>query len=52
MSQPEDPLPVVQEGAIAQHELFLSWCQAGFTEEQALELLIAVITSSLRRVGE
>lgn len=49
VNQPEDPLSLVQQGAIAQHELYLSWRGAGFTEEQAMELLKAVITTAVQR---
>lgn len=38
-----DPLTALQVGALQQHEMFLSWIAAGFTEYQALELLKAVV---------
>jgi len=31
------------QGAIAMHELYLSFIQAGFTEEQALKLVVEVM---------
>ena len=52
MPQPEDPLTLLQTGAVNQHEMYLSWVQAGFTEEQALDLLKAVITSLIRMVSD
>ena len=33
----------ITEGAIAQHEVYLLYINAGFTAEQALELLKALI---------
>lgn len=47
-----DPMTLLTEGAIRQHEMYRTWVAAGFTEEQALELLASVITSLIRRTGE
>lgn len=35
-------------GALSQHEMYLSWVVAGFTPEQALELLKVVVTEIVR----
>lgn len=42
----------ILDGAIVQHELYLSWVQAGFTPDQALELVKAVIIETLRGARE
>jgi hypothetical protein len=42
---PEDPLTLLQAGAMQQHEMYLAWVTAGFTEAQALKLLKAVVTA-------
>lgn len=52
MSEPEEFLGEVNEGAIAQHELYEAWVQAGFTPDQALELVKAIIIEMVRRGGE
>lgn len=52
MSQPEDPMTELQAGAVNQHEMYLSWIEAGFTEDQAMDLLKAVIVSLIRAVSE
>lgn len=44
----EDPLGSMAEAAISQHEMYLSWIAAGFTPEQALELLKTVVAEILR----
>jgi len=35
----------LDEAAIFQHEMFISWVKAGFTREEALQLLIASMWS-------
>lgn len=49
MSEPEEFLGGMDEGAVAQHEMYLAWVQAGFTPDQALELVKAVISEVFRR---
>lgn len=39
------------EAAIGQHELYTTWIDAGFTSEQAMELLKTVMTEIIRGVG-
>jgi hypothetical protein len=34
--------------AIGQHEMYLSWLHAGFTPEQAMELLKTVVSEVVR----
>lgn len=41
---PNDPITVLAAAASQTHELFLSFCAAGFTEYQALYLTAAAIT--------
>jgi hypothetical protein len=36
---PEDPFGPLQEGAVQLHELFRSYVDAGFSEEQAMRLV-------------
>jgi len=42
---PDDPIVGFKEAALGQHELFLSWVAAGFSEPQAMQLLCAAITA-------
>lgn len=44
----ENSMGSMAEAAIGQHEMYLSWVAAGFTPEQALELLKTVVTEILR----
>lgn len=37
----------LREGAIAVHELFSSYLDAGFTREEALQLTIATLTGKI-----
>ena len=41
----------LMEAAVSQHEMYLSWVQAGFAPEQALELLKVVVASIVRGVA-
>lgn len=45
---PEDPLTALQAGAFQQHEMYLAWLAAGFTDYQALELLKTLIIAMIR----
>jgi hypothetical protein len=42
-------LTPMAEGAAATHELFMAYVQAGFTREEALQLVISMITASAPR---
>lgn len=46
---PGDPVSALQAGAAQQHEMFLAWQAAGFSEPQALELLKVVIATMIAR---
>lgn len=48
MSQHDEPFSGLMEAMISQHEMYLSWMAAGFTEDQAMELLKVVITEIVR----
>ncbi len=52
MRPPDDPFTAQNEGAVVQHELFKAWVAAGFTDEQALELLKAVVTAMIRKASD
>lgn len=43
MSDDHEDLTSLTESAISQHEMYLSWIAAGFTPEQALDLLKTVL---------
>lgn len=44
---PQPPLTELAAAAVQQHELYRSWVDAGFTEEQALDLLKTIITAGI-----
>lgn len=44
---PQDPLTELAAGAVQLHELFLAQVEAGFTEPQAMQIVIAVLTASM-----
>lgn len=44
----QDALGSLSEMAISQHEMYLSWVAAGFTPDQALELLKTVVSQIVR----
>jgi hypothetical protein len=52
MSESGDPLVGMDEGAVTQHELYMSWVRAGFTPDQALDLVKTVISEIFRRNDE
>ena len=52
MSDPEEFMSEMNEGAIAQHEMYQAWVDAGFTPDQALDLVKTIITEMLRRGAE
>ncbi len=44
--QPANPFSEMAESAIAMHEIYVSYVQAGFTRSEALELIALIITRS------
>jgi hypothetical protein len=44
----QDPLSALAMAATATHEMFRSYVEAGFTEQQALFLTAQVLTASMR----
>ena len=44
----EPHMQAILDGAIIQHEIYLSWVRAGFTEEQALQMLCAVLINLMQ----
>jgi hypothetical protein len=44
---PQDPLTELAAGAVQLHEFFVAQVEAGFTEQQALQLVIAVLTAGM-----
>jgi hypothetical protein len=41
-------MTALMQGAIATHEMFMAYVQAGFTREEALQLVIAMTTAGMR----
>jgi hypothetical protein len=48
VNQPDDPFGTMAEAAVGQHEMYLNWINAGFTPEQAMELLKVLVTEIIR----
>lgn len=48
MNGPTDPFGDWAETAVSQHEIYTSWVAAGFTPEQAMQLLLTVVTEIVR----
>lgn len=46
-NSPQDPLTELAAGAVQLHELFLAQVEAGFTEPQAMQIVIAVLTAGV-----
>jgi hypothetical protein len=47
MAELQDPMTALAEGAAQMHEMFLSYQQAGFTEQQALYLIGCALKAML-----
>lgn len=45
---PQDPITDLAAGAAQVHELYLAYVNAGFTEMQALHLVVAILTAGFR----
>jgi hypothetical protein len=48
MSELSDPIGGLTAGAISIHELFIAYVDAGFTREEALEIIIRMMTAGLK----
>ena len=46
--RPADPISKLAEGAAAAHEVFLAYVRAGFTREEALHLVIAMLQTGMQ----
>lgn len=44
---PQDPITDLAAGAAQLHELYVSYLNAGFTEHQALRLIIGILTAGM-----
>lgn len=47
--EPQDPMTLLAVASAQQHEMYLGWIAAGFSESQALELLKAFITAMVMK---
>jgi hypothetical protein len=47
MPEPTDPMTVLSAAATQIHELYQSYVDAGFTEQQALELIKAILVAGV-----
>jgi hypothetical protein len=45
---PQDPITDLAAGAAQLHELYTAYVAAGFTDIQALQLIIALLTAGIR----
>lgn len=45
--EPQTPFSAMAQVSISHHEMYTSWIEAGFTPEQAFELLRTVIVQVL-----
>lgn len=48
-TMPPSPLTDLAASATQQHELFMSWVNAGFTRAEAMQLLLAAFTTMILR---
>lgn len=44
--QPTDPFTAMQECAHQTHELFVAYIDAGFTEAQAMHIVVSLLTAA------
>lgn len=51
MSSEEELFAGLDVGAVAHHEMYTSWIRAGFTPEQAMDLMKVVVAELLRRIS-
>lgn len=46
----EDPLTELVVGAIAYHEMYLAFQKAGFSREEAMELVVAALQAGMKEI--
>lgn len=44
---PDDPVSQLAEGAVQLHVLFNAWVQAGFSREEALHMITAILVEAM-----
>lgn len=44
----KQPIGTLDEAALAMHELYLSYLRAGFSKQQAMEIVIAMATTHVQ----
>ena len=49
---PADPLTELAKGAAQAHELFMAYVDAGFTRQEALQIVIGMITAGIATQGQ
>jgi hypothetical protein len=45
--EPQSPITELAAGAAQLHELFTAQVQAGFTETQAMQIILAIVTAGI-----
>ena len=48
MEEPIDPFSEIGAGAISHHELYSAWVEAGFTPNQAMDLVKMFLSEVIR----
>ena len=51
MDEESEIFSALEEAAVGQHEMYTTWVKAGFTEQQAFELLKVVVGELARGVS-
>jgi len=46
---PDDPMSELAGAAHQMHELFVAYVAAGFTDEQAMSIILALLTATIQR---
>jgi hypothetical protein len=46
---PVDPMSALAEAATSLHELFVSYCRGGFTQDQSMQLIVAIVQQAMRQ---
>ena len=50
-SSPGGPMTELEAGAAQVHELYQAYLTAGFSEQQAMRLVVAIVTAGMRGGG-